>query len=461
MTGIFMNRCFRKIIFTAVFLASSVSSVFAAKAESKIITEKLSNGIPVYIKNSGNGDFCSVYMVFKGGVSYLTKETSGLETSVFSMLSKGSKSYTKPELKKFFYETHGSFNYYSINAGSVFGMNCLSRYFDETFARYSEAVLSPVFPQEDYNLLVNDLRQQVQESLTDPSSMLLYYMGMMLYENHPYSAKSSVTQESIENITYDAIVSHYKTLVDSRRISIVASGGFDSSKLLSLLENAFGGIQAGKEPLKSLRIPKLKVEGEPVVLVNQNASGAAQILRAFPSPSISDPDYLTACIAAKIYSDIMYNIVREKNGMCYTPISQVTASEAPFGFEVLCNATALSGFAKALDECRSIMRSGKTISAINPDGSYVLEPIESRLEGYINSFITSRYSSQATVGGVALRLASSLLQYGDVTASDRKNEEVKNITVTDIERVFDIYWVKNPGRWFAVVGPSEEENIQF
>ena len=107
------------------------------------------------------------------------------------------------------------------------------------------------------------------------------------------------------------------------------------------------------------------------------------------------------------------------------------------------------------------MRSGKTISAINPDGSYVLEPIESRLEGYINSFITSRYSSQATVGGVALRLASSLLQYGDVTASDRKNEEVKNITVTDIERVFDIYWVKNPGRWFAVVGPSEEENIQF
>ncbi len=456
-----MNRCFKKIFFTALFIAASVSNVFAAKSESKIITEKLSNGIPVYIKNSGNGDFCSVFMVFKGGVNYLTKETSGLENSVFSMISKGSKSYTKAEIKKFFYETHGSFDWYSVNPGSVFGMNCLSRYFDETFSRYTEAVLSPVFSQDEYNLLVNDLRQQVQESLNDPSSMLLYYMGMMLYENHPYSAKTSVTQESLENITYDAIVSYYKTLIDSRRISIVASGVFDNSKLLASLENAFGGIPAGTEPLKTVRIPKISIEGEPVVLVNQNASGAAQILRAFASPAISDPDYLTACITAKIYSDIIYNIVREKNGMCYTPISQVTSSEAPYGFEILCNATALSGFTKALDECRSIMRSGKTISSINPDGTYVLEPLENRLEGYINSFITSRYSSQATVCGVASRLASSLLLYGDVAASDKKNEEVKKITVTDVERVFDIYWVKNPGRWFAVVGPSEEENIQF
>ena len=79
----------------------------------------------------------------------------------------------------------------------------------------------------------------------------------------------------------------------------------------------------------------------------------------------------------------------------------------------------------------------------------------------MNRYITSRYYSQATVNGTALRMSASLLQFGDVSFADKRVETVKKITVTDIERVFDTYWVKPKGRWFAVVGPMEEEKISF
>ena len=451
----------RRFILSAFVMIIAVINIFAAKKDSKVCQYELSNGIPVYIKNAGNGDFCSIYIIVKGGVTYLTPETSGLEDAVFSMLSKGSASYTRDDLKKYFFETHGEFESFSSVAGSAFGMNCLSRYFDDTFARFSEAFMAPVFPQKEYDLLMNDYRQGVQETLNDPQSMLFYYAGMMLYQNHPYAAKVDVTQDSLQNITYDSVVSFYKTLLDSRRISIVAAGCYDNEKLLRLLNTAFSGIKAGTAPLHSEKIPEITVEGSPVVLVHQDAAGAAEVMRAFSSPSVKSPDYLTACITARVFTDIMYNIVREKNGICYTPISQVLSSDAPFGIEMLIRTSDLKRFSSALEECRSIMWSGKTISSINEDGTYVLEPLEKRLEGYVNSYITSKYFSQATVGGVALRMTASLLQFGDVSFADKRMESVKKITVTDIERVFDTYWVKPKGRWFAVVGPMEEEKISF
>lgn len=451
----------RRFVLSAFVLMLAVINVFATKKDSKVRQYELSNGIPVYIKDAGNGDFCSIYIIVKGGVTYLTPENSGLEDAVFSMLSKGSASYTRDELKKYFFETHGEFRSYVSFAGSAFGMNCLSHYFDDTFARFAEAFMAPAFSQKEYELLMNDYRQDVQETLNDPQSMLFYYAGMMLYQDHPYAAKVSVTPDSMKNITYDAVVSFYKTLLDSRRISIVAAGCYDSEKLLGLLNGAFSGIKAGTSPLHTEKIPEISVEGSPVVLVHQNAAGAAEVMRAFASPSAKSPDYLTACITAAIFTDIMHNIVREKNGICYTPVSQVLNSDAPFGVEMLVRTTDLKKFSSALEECRSILRSGKTISSINEDGTYVLEPLEKRLEGYVNRYITSRYYSQATVNGTALRMSASLLQFGDVSFADKRVETVKKITVTDIERVFDTYWVKPKGRWFAVVGPMEEEKISF
>ena len=93
----------RRFVLSAFVLMLAVINVFATKKDSKVRQYELSNGIPVYIKDAGNGDFCSIYIIVKGGVTYLTPENSGLEDAVFSMLSKGSASYTRDELKKYFF----------------------------------------------------------------------------------------------------------------------------------------------------------------------------------------------------------------------------------------------------------------------------------------------------------------------------------------------------------------------
>lgn len=444
----------------ATFLLSLFFSTFFVCAED-IKPFYLENKIPVYVKNVKDSEFISLYLVFKGGTRYLSPETSGLEETCFNQLSMGSKNYSFDSLKSFSYEYHSGFTGFCVEEGSVFGMECISRYFDETFNRYEDAYFNPLFSKKEFDIKKTDLRQRVQMIQNDPESMIYSSIGQVLYDRHPFAAKVSVTPESIENITLEAIKNYYSNLLDSRRISFVAAGNVDSEKLLALLNRSFGKIQSGKIRLKETYVPPLKIKGEPVILVSPSSAGAALIARTFPSPVVNDPEYAASRIAAEVFSDIMYNVVREKNGICYTPFSSVGSSLAPHGTDFLYLATNLTDFARAMNESRQILSEGKTISSIDSSGNYIYEPLEKRLSGYINSYITAKYKPQATVGGISSRMAASLLQFGDVVSGDKITENVKKLTADDVVRVFKKYWMSDDFRWFAVVGPGDEEKISF
>lgn len=450
--------------FAAIFLFFAFAACFASEIATKIPSEvqkfSLKNEIPVYIKNDEKSSLSAIYVVISGGVEYLAPETSGLEDATLTLMSLGSKKFTYEDLKSFSYETQGGFSNYSINDGSVFGMTCIEKYFDQTFERFADCFFAPTFAEREYNLLMQNYRQNVASEMNSPDGMLSYYMKKMIYQNHPYEAETSVNQDSIENITLSAIKNHYETLKDSRRISIVASGKIDSEYLLEKLNETIGTLSALKTPLKSDKIPEIEISGNPVVLVQKNASGAGIALRAFVSPNVSSPDYPVARIAANIFSDVLFNVVREKYGICYTPSSSVSSSDAAFGCDIFYRITDFEQLPKAYGEALSFMEKGTLISGKNADGSFVTEDLESRLQGYKNSYINSKYATQATVGGVASRMAASLLQFGDIDSSERLTEIAKNCTSQDVLRVFKTYWKSGSSRWFSVVGPELEESVE-
>lgn len=446
-----------KKTFAAFLIAISAYFAFAAEPE----LYHLNNNIPVYVKNDSKSDLTAVYAVVKGGVQYLTPETSGLENAVFTLMEMGSKKYSYEQIKSFCYETQGGLTSYCINDGSVFGMTCINKYFDQTFDLFQDSFFNPLFNSREYDLLMQDYEQSVTATMNDPASMLMYYAQQMIYAGHPYGAKPSVTQDSLDNITLAAVKQHYKTLLDSRRISIVASGKVDAEKLVSRLNELFGKMSALSTPLVDSEIPEVVISGEPVVLVHPTASGSGIIMRTFASPRVRDPEYPVARVASSIYSDVLFNIVREKYGICYTPSSDISSSHAPYGVEVLYRVSNLEGFKTAMDEARQLMLQGTLLGGKDKDGSHITESLESRLAGYKNSYINKKYATQATVGGVASRMAASLLQFGDIDSADHLTDYVKSCTAEDVIRVFKKYWVDESSMWYAVVGPEDEEKCEI
>ncbi|MBP3562429.1 MAG: insulinase family protein [Treponema sp.] len=453
----------KKLILSTIilFLCCGLFAHQQEQQKEQVVQTELSNKIPVYVKQIPGSQISSVYIVVNGGTDYLTPETSGLENALFSMMVMGSEKYNYYDLRNFIFNTQSSFVPSSSRDGSVLGMVSLDYYFEETFDRFIDGFLNPSFAEKEYNNLITKYQQDLQSMLNDPSSMGFYYAEMLVYQNHPFSTSSAVLPESIDNITIPAMKKLHSQILDSRRISVVAVGSVDLQKLLVQLETTLGKIKPQNYPLKNQKIPEVTISGENLVTVHQAAKENAYILRIFPSPAVTDENYVTARIVCDVFSDILYNVVREKYGVCYTPGTNILSSDAPFGFEYLYRTSNLKDFAKYMEVARKIMLDGKIVSGVNDKGEFVYKNLEENLEGYINSYINKKYSSQGTTSGIAGRMCASLLQFGDIYSADLLTEKVKKVTTSDVLSVFKKYWVDMDSIWVAVVGPDEEDKVVF
>lgn len=468
MKHIFMKKNLLNGIFLGKITLLFLVCVFCQKTYSldmkSVVQFDLKNGIPVYLNAIDESHIDVVYIVVKGGTRCFSKETSGLEDAVFSLLQRGSKNYSYSDLQKFQYDFQSEFTSSSVREGSVFGMTSLSHYFDRTFDRFIDAFLNPLFSQKEYELLMTHYGQSIQSLLNNPSALLFYNAKESIYSGHPFEVSSSVTPYSIKNITLEAIQSYYKAMLDARRISVVACGSFKASSLEEKLNSTLGKIPAQSDLnffYEKNAVPDISVEGKNDIFLHDAASGTGFIMRAFASPKVSSEDYPIARIVCAVYSDVLFNVVRENYGACYTPESSILSSEAPFGFEYLYRTSDLVNFAKYVEEARTIMASGKVISGRDSKGRYVFEDLDDRLEGYINSYINKKYASAATTGGLAARMCSGLLQGNDIHFSDRITEQAKKTTSQDVLRVFKKYWLSESSRWFAVVSPEDEKKVVF
>ena len=449
----------RRGLIKRIFMVSALFCVFWNVA-AEIKEYKLSNGIPVYINDIKGNRIDCLYIIMDGGVVYLSPEFSGLEDAVTKMMLCGSKKYSYAENMSFAYETLSSFHCNSSQSGSTISVVCIDKNFDEAFNRLFDGFLNPTYEKDRYDDLMRSYTQEIQQMMNEPSSLAFYYAEVLNYAGHPFETFSSPTESSLPNITISNIKKHHDTLMDSRRIKIVACGDYEDEKLIAKLENVLGAIKSKSSPLKEKNVPPLKIGGENGLFVNEGATGTGFLLRTFESPSFFEDDYASTLLASQIFEDIMYNVVREKNGICYTPTSGLFSGRSGFGYEFLYRTSDLENFPEALDEARSIFLSGKTISGKDSKGNYILVPLEEKLEGYKNRYVNNKYQRQTTTSGIAGRICSSLLAFDNPTEIDKITEKAINTSSAEIIASFKKYWIDSPSRWICVTGTDGQEKLE-
>ncbi len=450
-----------KKIFSAFLVCAFVfsSSIFAQVQN--VETLYLSNSIPVYFKAMSENQIDAVYLVVKGGTVLMDKSESGLESALFEMMTRGSKKYSYEDIQAIEYRTQANLIHYSLYSGSILGLSCIDYYLDELLPVMLDGFFNPVYEKKQYDLLITEYNQKLQSIMNNPSSLLQYTLSNEVYKNHPLGTSTSVTPESLKNITVENMKRHHENLLDSKRISVVAVGKMNKKKLISMLEKSLGQLKPQEDIFPDTTTsPPLEISGDNVVLTHPAAKGTGFIMRAFPSAPVTSVDYVPSRIAEDMYTELLFNVVREKYGACYTPGSTIGSSPAPVGIDYIFRASDLENFSSYMKEAEKILESGRLISSVK-DGVCTYDNMEDRLEGFINKYINQKYSNLQTTGGVASRLASSLLQFGDIYSADALAVRARSVTVQDIKRVFKKYWIDQKGRFFAVVGPESKDKIKF
>jgi len=447
----------KKITGLVIFLLLA-AGVFAS--ESKVQELKLKNGIPVYYMENENSKIDAVTINVEGGVFTFTPEYSGLESMVFNMMTRGSKDYSYEYLQSYFYQTGSSISSSTDKRYSNLTLVSIDDYLDSGLSLLADGFMNPTFNKSEYDKLYTETQQSVQQILSDPQSIGYYYANKVIYENHPYETSISAVPESIENLTLENIKKHHKTLLDSRRIKVFAVVNKDSNTLIEELNKTLGKIPAMNTVLPETKALPVNVKHEPLVMAHDSATGTGYIFRCFTAPSPGTKEYYAYVLANELYSTNLFNVLRNKYGMCYSPFATSFGMEANVGMEYLYRCSKFENIKEQLAEVRNITAEGKIIASTEADGSFVFKTIDDVLEAQKSSVISNTYMSQKTTAGLISRMISSIYTFGTTAEMDKVSSKIRSVTAQEIIDVFNKYIVTDNDMWCAVVGPESEVLVE-
>lgn len=451
----------KKIIALVLFSAFLFSAAFCQQNENQQASAFLANGVPVYYKQNTTNAIDVVRVNISGGIFYYSPELAGIENATLSMCLKGSKTMNYQTLQQFCYQTSSSFGNGSGDLNGHLRIVSISKNLSDSIKVLADCFLNPGFDKGEYEKMMTEYLQSIQATLNDPMSLLTYQLQNIINAGHVSQTSVAVTPESIENITLENIKAFHKTLLDSRRLSIFAYTSMPLDQLVEELNQNLGTVKAQTSPLKTGEITPVTVNFPPLVLTHPSAANAGYVLRTYAAPSIKDKDYWAFQLANAIYSKIMFNVIRTKHGVCYTPQAGDFGELANVGVELLYSCTNYEDCVAAMAEARNLMAQGKFITGIKANGDYKFSTIEKQLAAFKYSAINSIYGSQQTSASVVNRMAAGLFYYNDISAFSRQEDWIMSVTAKDIQRVFAKYVLAEQDFWAAAVGPGEEMRLPF
>ena len=439
----------------ALILAVFISfSLFAG--ENKLKTRSLENGIPVFIfpNDSNRIDFISISV--KGGVFYLDETQSGLENTMFSLMALESENYSLEDIENWHYKTNATISGAAGSLNASLSLSCIDYYLEDSLPILLDCFINPKFSKNQWDIAMNNHKQELQSKMNDPASMMFYFADQMIYQNHPFNVKASPTAFSLEQFTPEALEYLHKKDMNASRICVIAVTNFDETKLLAILNSTLGTLSSDEESLKETSVPALtELPAEPLELEHPSAGTSGHIARVVLAEPVTGDDYMAFTLATSIYDQIMYSVIRTKHGACYSPYTMSYGNQANVAFEMIYRCSDFENIMDYMAEARQIMAEGKIISGTKDDGSFIFEEMADKLESYKNTLINSTYSSQATTRGRAGRIISSIYLFDDPYAMDNLIKKIRAVQSEDILRVFKKYFLDSPEFWISVKGTQE------
>lgn len=288
----------------------------------KAKTIRLDNGLPLHVINIGAQPVLRLECIFETGS--WTEEQNGASYFAIKMLSEGTSSQSSSEISAAF-EHIGAFTELSHSADRLsFTVYSLSRNLPTILALAKEMITSATFPKKEFddlrNITVQNLRVNQEKTAWLASTGI---RTSLFGEKHPYGKKQ--TEQSIEQLTNEAVRDYYENYIRHSRFRILLSGQVGEQEI-SAVNHYFGQLREldpSYEINSSFPVPLLpdsKIIERPDSIQSSIRIGKRLFTR-------DHPDYFRMLVTNEILggyfgSRLMKNI-REEKGLTYGISSSV------------------------------------------------------------------------------------------------------------------------------------------
>lgn len=216
---------------------------------------KLSNGMNVILAQRKTIPMVELRMILDAGYAADQFASPGTAQLAINMLDEGTKTRTSLEINNELAMLGANLGSGSNLDQSFVTMSALKARFDESLNLFSDVILNPSFPQQDFDRLKNQQLVSIRQEKTNPVQMAIRTLPKFMYgENHAYGnpLTGSGYEETVSKLTVEEIKQFYSTWFKPNNATIVAVGDITMEELTNKLERSFKKWKQGEVPKKNL-----------------------------------------------------------------------------------------------------------------------------------------------------------------------------------------------------------------
>ena len=277
------------------------------------------NGVPLNILRAGSAEVVRMDILIGAGIWHQEKPLQALFAN--RMLREGTKSMTSVEIseKLDFYgawvELSTSMNYNFLTLYS------LNKHFAHTLSVVADMIKSPIFPEAEMQVTIENNRQQFLVNSTKVDVMARKEFSRALFgKNHPCGRHAVL--EDYECLTTEHLKDFYHRYYHSGNCSIFLSGNI-SEMIIHQVKDELGSSPWGSmhpcEPLSPLPIPDY--EGRRIILEHSTAVQSSLRLGC-PLVDRTHPDFAALKVLVTVlggyFGSRLIDNLRERNGFTYS-----------------------------------------------------------------------------------------------------------------------------------------------
>ena len=216
---------------------------------------KLSNGVQLILAEVPSIPMVNLSMRFDAGYAADQFATPGTAGMTLNMMDEGTKKRTALEISDDLALLGAGLGTGSDLDMSAVTLSALTSNLDASLEIWSDVILHPSFPREDFERLQKQTIAQIQREKATPIQMALRVFPQLLYGlGHAYSVPftGSGTEATVSAMTRDDMVKFHQTWIRPNNATLVVVGKTTLAEIQPKLEKLFKEWNAGAIPTKNL-----------------------------------------------------------------------------------------------------------------------------------------------------------------------------------------------------------------
>ena len=448
LTIIFANSLSAQLDRSIVAESGPTPEIFFGKPQ----TFKLDNGLTVMVVENNKLPRASASLSFDNPLIFEGK-IAGVSSILAEMIGNGTQSISKED---FIEEV--DFMGASVNiTGSGAFAGSLKRYFPRVLELMAQAVLEPLFTQEEFDNQKNLIKESLKTSEKDVSTAANRVQNFITYgSNHPNG--EFVSQGSLDKAGFEDAIEFYNNYSSPNNAYLVIIGDVEFEEIKSKVTDLFSSWKSKEVLADSFPEPKNPEETE-VIFVDM-PNGVQSVVTVINSIDFNkkESDYFSALVATRILggggAGRLFNNLREDKGWTYGSYSSISESYKTKGL-VLAQAQVKNEVTDSA-AVELLVELEKMRNKLVTD-----EELMSTKAKYTGNFVMS-LENPSTIAGFARNIITQNLP------EDYYNsflENINDVTKKDVQNAAQKYFSPNKTRIF-ITGKGSEilekvEGIEF